>query len=243
MVKRITSPAHPIVQHLVKLRTNGKYRTDQGSCVVTGRRLVHEVCTHAKVLRVLWSDESLRPPHAGDWEKIETTEEIVCKIAGVPRCEGIAAEVALPGEQLLENPKRLLICDDIRDPGNLGTLLRTAWAFGWSGVCLIGGVDPFNDKVIRASRGALFTLPYWRTHWHDFITELPLFAADMHGMPIDLVPAPERLGLILSHESQGLSPSSRQRATLVSIPMKGQVESLNVAVAGAIALYQWQPAS
>jgi TrmH family RNA methyltransferase len=166
---------------------------------------------------------------------------VLAKITGVTRLEGIIAEVKLPEEQPNPAAKRLLVCDEVSDPGNLGTLLRSALAFGWDGACLIGGVDPFNDKVLRASRGALFTLPYWQCSWSEFPRDMPLFAADMAGIPIHQITVPERLALIMSHEGAGVSPTVKERASLVSIPMAGPMESLNVAVAGGIALYLWKP--
>jgi RNA methyltransferase, TrmH family len=245
MTKRITSSSHPTVQHLVRLRTDGDYRMEQGSCVVTGRRLIHELCRKTQVKRLLWSDAALRPPTCGPWESLEVTDELLSKIAGLTRMEGIAAEVPLPEERPMLGASRLLILDSISDPGNMGTLLRSALAFGWDGVCCIGGCDPFNDKVLRASRGALFTLPYWKTSWSELMERwtapVALFAADMGGAPMEEVDLPERLALILSHESSGVSDWVRQRATLVSIPMAGEMESLNVAVAGSILLHAWKP--
>jgi RNA methyltransferase, TrmH family len=244
MTKRITSATHPTVHHLVRLRTDSSYRMEQGTCLVTGRRLVHELCERAQVVRLIWSDAALRPPQTGSWDKVEVTEQLMAKIGGMTRMEGIAAEVKLPPERPVVGASRLLICDSISDPGNLGTLLRTALAFGWDGVCCIDGVDPFNDKVLRASRGALFTLPYSRCTWSDLLESwsgpATLFAADMGGTPIEEIAPPERLGLILSHESTGVNELVRQRAALVAIPMEGGVESLNVAIAGAIALYLWK---
>ncbi len=146
----------------------------------------------------------------------------------------------MPKEPSWEGKKYFLILDSLSDPGNLGTLFRTALALGWDGIWLTPGtVDPFNDKALRAARGATFCLPFaWKTR--EEIIEatkkgaLTLYTADIEGKPLHTISPRPPLALILSSESHGPQnwPSEK-----ITIPMQPHVESLNVASSGAILLY------
>ncbi|KAL6959532.1 S-(hydroxymethyl)glutathione dehydrogenase [Sarracenia purpurea var. burkii] len=155
-------------------------------------------------------------------------------------------------------PHRILVLDGIQDPGNLGTLLRSALAFRWGGVFLLPGCcDPFNEKSLRASRGASFQLPIVSGTWIHLQSLVRKFHMKiMAGHPENgeqLSPASRlsqgladsladmALCLVLGSEGGGLSEKTRQVSELVSIPMAGEFESLNVSVAGGIFLYMLQP--
>ncbi|PKI61452.1 hypothetical protein CRG98_018135 [Punica granatum] len=126
---------------------------------------------------------------------------------------------------------RILVLDGIQDPGNLGTLLRSAVAFNWGGVFLLPGCcDPFNDKALRASRGASFQLPIVSGYWTHLVS-----------LKIEFGMRP--LCLVLGSEGRGLSEKSESECELVSIPMTGKFESLNVSVAGGIFMFVLQPRS
>lgn len=153
---------------------------------------------------------------------------------------------------------RILVLDGIQDPGNLGTLLRSALAFKWDGVFLLPGCcDPFNEKALRASRGACFQLPVLSGGWmllqklsenfkmkmlagHPASDGRSKTAAQLdQGFANSLAHQP--LCLVLGSEGSGLSEKSREVCELVSIPMPGEFESLNASVAGGIFLYMLQP--
>lgn len=138
-----------------------------------------------------------------------------------------------------------LVLDGVQDPGNLGTLARSAAAFGCEAlVCLPGTVDPWNPKGIRASAGALFRLPVVQptlselAEWLDQHGYL-LTAADAGGPSVTAAALPQRVALALGNEGAGLTEAVAARCErVVSVPMRGGTESLNVAVAGAILLYE-----
>ncbi|KAK9231458.1 hypothetical protein WN943_021693 [Citrus x changshan-huyou] len=153
---------------------------------------------------------------------------------------------------------RILVLDGIQDPGNLGTLLRTAMAFKWGGVFLLPGCcDPFNEKALRASRGACFQLPIVSGSWYHLEVlkdefQMKLLAGHAGGdeepRPVlqlsqELVDsfAGVPLCLVMGSEGRGLSEESQRVCELVTIPMQGEFESLNVSVAGGIFLYMLQP--
>ena len=140
---------------------------------------------------------------------------------------------------------RLLILDAVQDPGNVGTILRTAAALGATATfSLPGTVDLWNSKVVRSAMGAHFHHPCLTGTWDELDTfrrqhGLEIWAADAAGSPIDSADAPRRIGLIVGNEGNGLSSTSRMRADrLVALPIASSVESLNVAVAAGILLYE-----
>jgi TrmH family RNA methyltransferase len=163
--------------------------------------------------------------------------------------QGILALARIPGATLDEIPVaeslRLLILDAVQDPGNVGTILRTASALGADGtIALPGTVDLWNAKVVRSAMGAHFHHIAIHATWDElsrFRSDrgLALWGADAAGSAIDSAPAPKRLGLVVGNEGAGLTDSVRSSVDrLVSIPMSPRAESLNVAVAAGILLHE-----
>jgi RNA methyltransferase, TrmH family len=205
-----------LVKHLTQLRKSGRYRRETGRAVVIGKKLVSDLLKTHKPVTLLK----------------EESPEILTKIAGREAGHEWIAEFELPTEQKLSG-RRLLALDGVSDPGNLGTLLRTALAFGWEGVYLLPGcADPFGDKVLRASQGAMFHLPYC----HAKTVEGELLVAHTDGEPLEALEAPQECILVLGSEGQGPSPELLERGRAITIPIH-QVESLNVAAAGAIFMH------
>ena len=153
---------------------------------------------------------------------------------------------ALSGLVPPSGPAAVLVLHDLDDPGNAGTLVRSAEAFGASAVCFgPESVEPYNDKTVRASMGSLFRVPIVRyEHWTELAASIkkaslePLGAA-AGGPDIRSTLVPERAALILGNERRGLEGLPADAFKLrVAIPQRSAAESLNVAVAGSILLYE-----
>ncbi len=162
--------------------------------------------------------------------------------------QGVLAIARIPSRTLAdlrERPStRLLVLDSVQDPGNVGTLLRTAAALGATAtLALPGTVDVWNAKVVRSSMGAHFRHLAMHVTWEEldpFLreTETPLWAADAKGSPLPSV-VPTRLALAVGNEGAGLSRHVEDAADrLIALPISPDVESLNVAVAAGILLYE-----
>jgi TrmH family RNA methyltransferase len=139
---------------------------------------------------------------------------------------------------------RFLLLDGIQDPGNVGTLIRAALAFGGDGVVVLDGtVDPWNPKAVRASAGASAHLPLARAPWsqvREWIThqEIPLLVAESRGEDVREINPLTRWALVLGNEGAGVRPEIRERAdAALAVSISPKVESLNVATAGAILLF------
>jgi RNA methyltransferase, TrmH family len=240
----IASLQHPLVKHLVKLRENRDYRYESQRIVLCGLKLIQELAAHFHFHSLLL-ENGFSPSFKFETESLyHVTPQIIKKVSGVENPEPIAAEIEMPKPQDLSSSDFLLILDGISDPGNLGTLLRTARALGWDGAFLtLHSTDPFNEKAIRASQGAAFTLP-WRSGSFEELTSLlrkknrKLLAADARGNDLSTCRFSPPLALALGNEAHGLAAELKEGAEMIAIPMKGEMESLNVASAGAIMMYQ-----
>jgi len=163
--------------------------------------------------------------------------------------QGVLAIAEIPERNLetfeLAARARIVVLDAVQDPGNVGTILRTAAALGASAaVSLPGTVDLWNAKVVRSAMGASFHFPVLSATWEELDLfrkrhGVALWGADAAGVALDTLTPPDRLALVVGNEGAGLSQDARQRIdTLAALPIGSVVESLNVAVATGIFLYQ-----
>ena len=141
-------------------------------------------------------------------------------------------------------PQRLLVLDGVQDPGNLGTMLRTARAFGvHASLAMPGTVDLWNAKVVRSAMGAVFHHRAMDCSWEELdalivANGIELWGADAGGVTLGALNPPERLALVVGNEGSGLSDDAAKRISArVGIPIDDRAESLNVAVAAGILLY------
>ncbi len=178
-------------------------------------------------------------------ELYEVSATVMRALADTETPQGIAAVFPSPALPLPASAQHVLILDRIRDPGNLGTILRTAWAANADAALLAPETaDALNPKVVRAAMGAHFHLPVRAASWHDIaqqVKNIPrIYLADAAGEIVytraDWSPP---VALIISNETEGASSEARAMATAtLSIPMPGSAESLNAAVAAGILLFE-----
>ena len=242
-MKTITSLQNPLVKHLVKLRQNRDYRYDHHSLVIEGVKIINEVCRRLPVKTLVALDESFIPIGCKADEILIAPMDLFEKITGLQSSEGLLAEIKMPPSASLKGLKRIIALDGVSDPGNLGTLLRTALALGWEGVFILNdSCDPYNEKALRAASGATFHIPIGTGSWKDLEAlikgnQLTPLAADTEGTPVETLSKQGNYLLILSNEARGLSEQAARISQKVSIPMPGPMESLNVAIAGGILMY------
>jgi TrmH family RNA methyltransferase len=182
-------------------------------------------------------------------EITEVSEKDFRSAAETESPQGVIAIAEIP-ERTLDSLDitpvcRLVLLDGVQDPGNAGTIVRTAAALGATAtIALPGTVDLWNAKVIRSSMGAQFEHPAFRSGVDEVLSflerkRIDLWATDASGEALDRTDAPLRLAIALGNEGSGLSPAIRAKAQrTVSLPIADKVESLNVAVATGIILYQ-----
>jgi len=236
----ITSLQHPFVKYCVKLRTDKSFRQKERKVLICGSKLITELSTYMPLKCLLETDAHINAAKAD--EMYIVSEEIIKKISGMQAPEPVCGVIDMPEEGDLSACNYLLILDGIADPGNLGTLLRSALALGWDGVFLLHNTcDPFNDKALRAAKGATFRIPLQSGSWDELQKLLnqkkfQVLSADLKGAPYNKMHCSAPLALALGSESHGTSKLVKQSFTPISVPMPGPMESLNVAMAGAILL-------
>jgi len=244
MYRTIASLQNDLVKHLVRLRQNNDYRLNCKTVIIEGIKPVRELCQTITPKCVIAVDEHLVPPGIHPESVVIVPEDILHKISGMLTPEGLIAEFPMPHFDSLHGMKRIIALDNVRDPGNLGSLFRTALALGWEGAFLIGeNCDPYNEKALRAARGATFRLPHIHGSWEQLqnlirLNKMNPLIADLGGVPLTAIDREEPILLLLSNEAHGASPEGKKVCQQVTIPLLGEMESLNVAAAGAILMYQ-----
>lgn len=234
-----------------------KTREREGLFIADGVRVVEELLSSAIVLRSVVVAPSLEDTERGrallarvrgQCVVQETSDSELARLAGTETSQGVLVVAEIPVRRLEDLDAAVsapvLALDAVQDPGNLGTLIRTADAFGARAVIALSGtVDAWNPKVVRAAAGSLFRTPIVYTGVDAATRWLRsegyhVYAADAAGTDIDGFTPAARSALVVGNEGGGLSKEGAALADeLVAIPMAGGAESLNVAIAAGILLY------
>jgi TrmH family RNA methyltransferase len=240
LAKKITSLQHNNVLHWVRLRKERPLREETRSVLIVGKTLVKEL---APVRTLITLDEA---PEIAAEERFLVTEPILKKITGLEKPDGYAAVLDLPPPASIESFRSCLILDRISDPGNLGTLVRSAHSLGWEAVLATpGSVDYYNDKALRAAKGSTFRIPCLTIAPDEIMrwvtkNRISFYIADLGGEALGSSSLSLPCSILLGSESHGPGPLKKLGRT-VSIPMQAGADSLNVAAAGAIFLYTMRP--
>lgn len=245
----ITSSSNPKVKYVHTLQSQPRKRKDANAFVIEGVRLIEEAIAVGWPFEFIFYDHTLSdrgraaltalPPSASG-DVFEITSGVMAMISDTDSPQGILAVLKHHTLPLPASPSFVILADQIRDPGNMGTILRTAEATGADMVIVSPGtVDPFSPKVMRAGMGAHFHLPIVTMPWqeiHRFLKGLPIYLASSDASkPLWAVDFSQPSTLLIGGEAFGASPLGEEMATdRVSIPMPGRAESLNAAVAAGI---------
>jgi TrmH family RNA methyltransferase len=238
--KTISSLSHPLVKYCIKLKEDSALRKKEKKVFLQGSHLLYELAPFITVDTLFITSSAPTKIHAK--QTCIVTDEIMQKICKATNNPSVAAIAEMPQEKDVSKASHLLVLDSIADPGNLGTLLRTAQALGGDGVFLLGSCcDLFNDKALRAAKGATFRLPFQHGDMKVLQSILQakqraIYIADMKGQNYLHAPKGKDCALILSSEAHGARDELKEKLQSICIPMPGQMESLNVAIAGGILL-------
>ncbi|CAN0198693.1 unnamed protein product [Phaeothamnion confervicola] len=241
---------HPALKDLRRLREPGERRR-QGLFLVEGVRLLEEASASPCFLeRLFYRTDRLKDErvarlvsrHSG--RATELAAESLSKLSETEQDQGLIAVLRIPSAGAVADLKSLLVLEAVSDPGNVGTLIRAARAAGVGGVALLGGVEAFNSKVVRSSAGAIFYLPVFQGLSVDSIVEAGftlLAAVARDGEDYYECALPSRPAWAMGGEADGLSASLLAAGPVrVTLPMEGDCESLNVAMAGTLMMFDWR---
>ncbi len=249
MNMRYLGKNNPLIKRIKRIHRR-RYRELETTFLIEGERLLKEAIKARYPLEaVLITQKHIDHPLTIELTAQGTsvyliTEELMSKITPSTTSQGVLGLAPIPAPlPSVPEGKRALLLDRIHDPGNLGTLIRSAWASQASCVILKGGVDPFNPKVVRATAGGIFhvpLIPY--PQWTQAVnrSDFTLVAATPRcAPPLYTINLPPRSLFMIGNEAHGLDPHLFQQADIrVSIPIAPGCESINAAMAGTILLFE-----
>ena len=231
----IESTSNQKYKYISKLK-NKKYRDKENSFIVESRKLVEEAISSADIDFIFLSETNAS--YKSECNKVVLSESLFKKISSFKNPDGFGAVVKKKVAKEITSP-RVLLLDQLNNPGNMGTIMRSAEAFGFSDIILTRGtVDIYNEKTLRASMGSIFRLNIKECSMEDLSVLKKFYkivAADMSGYDINKCQVDEDIILAIGNEANGLTENIRKLTDiLVKIPMQGKIESLNAAIAASI---------
>ena len=235
MMIQIDSDKNDLIKEISKLKQK-KYRNLNNQYLVEGPHLVKEALAKGVLLKVFFVSNM-----TFDFDNAyQVSDKVMKKLSNVDAPQGIVAVCEKRAKQELSN--NILLLDNVQDPGNIGTLMRSAVAFGFETIIADNSVDFYNDKVIRSSQGAIFKINLINTNIMDFINnnlDYEYYATDLKSDKYlsDQIFTKRKIGIILGNEGQGVSEDILNNIdNRLKIQIK-DMESLNVGVAGSIIMY------
>ncbi len=247
--EKITSRTNPLMVRMRKLKSSRQDRDREGVFLCEGPKMLSEALKwNASIETVVYAGGAVLPELNSSVRVVEVPEDLLTAVADTRTPQGIVF-LCRGGERILPDGPgagRFLVLDGVQDPGNVGTIWRTADAFQADGLILCNGcADPWNPKTVRATMGAVFRFPVyectvpqlWKTlrEWN-----LPLYAADLGAEAADVRNADlSRAAVVIGSEGRGVSGEVRSLCgKSLRIPMKESCESLNAAVAASVILWE-----
>lgn len=231
----INSTSNQKFKYISKLK-NKKYRDIEDKFIIESKKLVEEAISSADIDFIFLSENNAS--YRTNYQKLVLSENLFNKLSSFKNPDGFGAVVKKKSSDKITNSKVLLL-DHLNDPGNMGTIVRSAEAFGFSDIIITPGtVDIYNEKTLRASMGSIFRLNIKECNideLHKLKNTYKIVAADMSGYDINKCKIDDNLILAIGNEANGLSEDIRNLTDIfVKIPMQGKIESLNAAIAASI---------
>lgn len=233
----ITSRSNPLVKKFISL-SDKKFRRQYGEYLVEGTKPVAEcIAAGGEIVNIMCTAR-----HEGEFKGAQVVSEgVFSSVSSEKTPQGVIASVKMPVGAVRRPSGPCLLLDRLQDPGNVGTIIRTANAAGYADIYLVDCADPFSPKAVRASMSGIFFVNAMCCTLAEALSALegvPLIAADMDGENIFSFAPPSAYCLCVGNEGRGVSPAVTEASSYtVSIPMRKSCESLNAAVSAAIAMY------
>ena len=245
MTERITARKNPLLQQVRKLLTSRKEREQSGLFVADGTKLLGEAVRWWPGLQTVILSDGVEARVPEGVRLVRVPEDVMASISPMQTPQGALFICRLPEKCGFTPVPGMLLLDGIQDPGNLGTILRTADALGVPVALLEGCADPYSHKVVRASMGAVFRTPVVQTTWEEAKKKLTAGKIDVAVTALsdraqDIRDAElSKMAVVIGSEGQGVRQEilDSAQAELI-IPMTAHCESLNAAVAAAIVMWE-----
>lgn len=243
----LTSRQNPLCAHLRKLARQGRYRKESGEYLADGRKLWEEAVKWGAPIRRVITTPDVHIDVPAGVEHTVVVPELMAYLSPMESPQGFLFTLALPERaDLALTGTRYLVLDGLQDPGNVGTIWRTADALGADGLFLLNHcADPFGPKTVRATMGACFRLPCWEVELGELTAllggaDIPLYATALTESCTDVRRTDlSRCAVVIGNEGHGVSREVLDAcAGALIIPMRERCESLNAAAAAAVVLWE-----
>lgn len=248
-MEMITSRSNPLCTHLRKLSSSGAYRRRCGEFLCDSPKLLDEALTHGAAVHTVVATPSVTlPPLPEGVRTVQVPEDVMASVSPAQTPQGVLSVCAMTPQSV---PAKLegavyMVLDGVQDPGNVGTILRTADALGADGVFLLPGcADLYNPKTVRATMGAVFRLSAWTAEPQALralldASGIPLYGAALREDTVDARNVDyARCALAIGSEGRGLSEQMLSLChRTIRIPMRARCESLNAAAAATVLLWE-----
>lgn len=241
----LTSSKNERVKYYTKLMNSKKERDKEKLFIVEGEHLVKEADIANVVQEVVISDKKY--DQYNHYTHYYVTDEIMNKICDTKTPQGIIAICKQQENKTFSSLNRLLLLDNIQDPGNLGTIIRSCDAFNFDGIVMNQHtVDVYNPKVVRATQGAIFRVPMIKKDLVSYIPYLKdndviVYGTSLNGENLSQIKSSKNMAFIMGNEGNGVSEVLLQSTHKnIYIEMNGKSESLNVAIAASIVMYNFR---
>lgn len=245
----ITSRTNPLMIHLRKLSSSASYRRECGEFLCDSPKLLTEALLwKAELLSVVSTCGVELPPLPAGVRHVQVPENVMSAVSPMKTPQGVLFTCQLPETVLPEElpGRRYMVLDGVQDPGNVGTILRTADAFDCDGLILLPGcADPYSPKTVRSSMGAVFRRSVWCCSTEELTlalraSDMPLYGAALLDDTLDARGLDySRAALAIGSEGRGLSDQVLALCDkTIRIPMSERCESLNAAIAAAVLLWE-----
>ena len=245
MEERISSRKNPLLQQVKKLLSSRAERRKQGLFVGDGIKLLEEAVKHWPGLQTVILSEGVEAEVPEGVRIVRIPEDVMASISPMEAPQGALFLAKLPENQTFVPQKGMLILDGIQDPGNIGTILRTADAMDVPVVLLDGCADPWSWKVVRSTMGAAFRRPVYQASWDEVLekcraAKIPIGVTALSDRAVDIRSADLReMALVIGSEGRGVRKEVLENADHeLIIPMNPHCESLNAAIAAAIVMWE-----
>ena len=242
---RITARKNPLLQQVRRLLNSRREREAAGLFVADGVKLLMEAVEHWPGLDTVILSDGVDAEVPEGVRLIRVPEDVMASVSPMQSPQGALFLCRLPEKTVFVPQPGMLLLDGLQDPGNLGTILRTADALGVPVALLEGCADPYNHKVVRASMGAVFRTPVVSTTWQAVKeacaeARIPVAVTALTERAKDLRQADlSQMAVVIGSEGQGVRPQILEEADAeLIIPMESGCESLNAAVAATIVMWQ-----
>ena len=241
MEVRITARKNPLLQQVRKLLTSRKEREASGLFVADGTKLLTEAVRYCPGLDTVLLSDGVQAPVPGPVRLLRVPEDVMASISPMQTPQGALFLCRLPEKTAFRPKPGMLLLDGIQDPGNLGTILRTADALDVPVALLEGCADPYSHKTVRASMGAVFRSPVVTTTWQEVRQSgIPVAVTALSDAAVDIRQADlKSMAVVIGSEGQGVRQEILDAADAqLIIPMNPRCESLNAAIAASIVMWQ-----